>query len=365
MDKNQISQHMTFLKNLKRWFDDFSGVDKHYEAHKIWARWIITHLSLSNQNSKFRPHPFIPAKTDDDMQIIVELIAKGTEPTRAITHCKALHNQVSIHLEKHEFNMESLYKATVQCEYDMDMVTLTVGVHSFSISIEIYEKLEKMYLSTMRSTGMILSCFKNQHIWYMYGLYHMLDGKSLQWAVPKHVFRFINSDLGCNTELFASPLNVYFKRFYSLFDIDRRFGSRGSFFEAPDSDFEEGCFQLNPPFIDILFTEISKRILRYLKIADKDDKKLTFIYIMPDWVDLEGYDLLAESQYCVKEITLEAGKHFYYQTEKYPPAIRVHFRTKIMFMSTDVEACSYRTQRKLISLFGDRYSNSSLDAGAI
>lgn len=329
------------IYQLKKWFVDFSGLDK-YEAYKIWARWIITHMSLHQQTNMFVPS----MNTDNDLQIVVELVSKGCSRRRAQFHSLALAQRaraISNHFDRKVFVDpigSSIYSLSMNVTHRGSEVTIEPSQcqnrFSHTIPVTLWNRLKTMY--NYSQTARFQQRFMNQSIWMTLMLYSLLDGKSLQWAVPKSVFKYIQREFNCNTELFASPLNAYFKKYYSLFKIDRQFGSLGNFFAAPSGNFLEGCYQINPPFIDVLFSETSSRILDYLDTADKNGKDLTFIYIMPDWDKLGGFELLRTSKYCVKIKKIPAGDHFYKQAPR-DRYIRVHFNTNVLILSTNMEIC--------------------------
>jgi hypothetical protein len=199
------------------------------------------------------------------------------------------------------------------------------------IPTSVYNRMSRNYKG--------LSKYKNSYVWLCSAVYSILDGKGLQWAVPPTVMNLLQSHLCCYTELFASPLNAYNKHYYSLYPLDKVFGSKGNFFTAPDSDFIEGVYQVNPPFIDQLFTKTSERILELLDHADATNRELTFIYVMPEWRNFVTYDMIAESRFCVKRIFLKSNHHCYYQysTGSYIPA---RFGSYMFFLSTNSMICN-------------------------
>ena len=172
------------------------------------------------------------------------------------------------------------------------------------------------------------------HIWYTYNLYTLLDCISLQWAVPKKLLKFLNSEYGCDTELFASPINAYYRNYYSLFSSDEVFCSSGNFFAASDENFLFGCFHVNPPFINEIFVETVKKIMKYLEIAEKNGNKLTFFVVLPDWKDCSSLEGLLSSKWTLKTIFLDADSHNYFQ-HNYNNYVDVHFNTYFIALSTD------------------------------
>jgi len=345
---NAVVELFIDIHRLKKWFIDFSRLKK-YEAYKIWARWLITHMSIQKQQNIFFPTIGI----ENDLQILLELTNKGSSKQHAICHYHAFIEQIHVIVKKYDRlrilndNVNDLYSIKLNIIKSNDAVKLCYNRFNFTLPMYIYDKLVDRYNYNNQHD---MRCYMNHAIWQMYALYYLLDGKSLQWAVPVSVLKYLNKEFGCMTEIFASPINAYYNRYYSLYDVDKKFGSKGSFFDAPDSDFVTGCYQVNPPFIDIVFTETSAKILRYLDIADASGYKLTFIYIMPNWDNLSGFNILSESKYCVRVIRLNAGEHYYYQTIN-NSYIRVHFATNILILSTYADICPDYKSKKIANCF--------------
>uniref|UniRef100_A0A6C0J4Z4 PCIF1 WW domain-containing protein n=1 Tax=viral metagenome TaxID=1070528 RepID=A0A6C0J4Z4_9ZZZZ len=339
---NELVKHLNRISQLKLTFHRISKLHYESESMKIWARWIITHRGLFTSSQK---SILLPDDEVYDTQLIQELIDKGCPHN----HAKYLHKW----LWEQTISINKNYQMTAEVEYGgirgIEPVMLTpcynnryclkCGNINTYIKISAYDKLamslkNNSYLSNINDINDI-----NGYIWLTNVLYTMLDGKGLQWAVPQQLMLFLKQQLNCTTELFASPINHYYDKYYSLFEMDRIYGSKGNFFTAKDNDFKEGCFQINPPFIDSLFTKTSLKILNLLKIANNNRKKLTFVYIMPIWKDFPTYTMVTDSHFCVKSITLSADKHSYYEysTHKY---IRARFNTAVIFLSTDDKICN-------------------------
>jgi hypothetical protein len=107
-------------------------------------------------------------------------------------------------------------------------------------------------------------------------------------------------------ELFGSPVNRNLDLFCSLYpDIEKHWGSIGSFFCLPDEYFEKyRYFVSNPPYSNTLMTESSQKIVEVLDRINN----CCFIVSIPDWrpeagleegkysdVSYQPYDILKES----------------------------------------------------------------------
>jgi hypothetical protein len=53
------------------------------------------------------------------------------------------------------------------------------------------------------------------------------------------------------TEMFASPINHFYDKFYSLFKIDENFGGIGN--SLTQDFYPPGSYESNPPFHEVIF----------------------------------------------------------------------------------------------------------------
>lgn len=331
----ELVRYIEDILTLRKDFINKCEIDEAAEIMKIWARWIITHRSLFQQQSFFLPDDGVY-----DLQLIKEITDKGCSQEHGIDVHGWLWQQTNL--------INSRYQITAEVErggiHGTEPITATIKVgqtilecKSLSVAInnQLYDKMRSQYLRTLPCDALgETPGAADPYIWTTLILYGMLDGKGLQWAVPPAFLQFIKQHMECNTEIFASPINHYYDNYYSLFQLDKVFGARGNFFTAPDTAFSSGCFQVNPPFIDSLFTKTTYRILGLLEAAERVGNKLSFIYIMPRWSDFFTLSAVTDSRFCVKNITLYADKHYYYEygTASY---IRAKFNTVIIILSTN------------------------------
>ena len=324
----------SYIRNIINLRGDFGKISKVYrqsEALKIWARWIITHRSLCKQSNLI-----LPDDETFDTQLIVELQEKGCNYDHAlylqeflINECRKINKNYNRTATVENGGLHGT--ETINTSLSGRNITMECNSYKEILPISVYNKMSRNYRYLPDS--------KNSYIWLCAAVYGILGCKGLQWAVPSRVLDILRDNLNCNTELFASPINNYYNNYYSLFESDRAFGSKGSFFSAPDSDFVKGCYQINPPFIDPIFTKTTEKILHYLSVAEEHQEELTFIYIMPEWKDFTTYNMVSESRFCVKTITLKSNHHRYFQycTAGYIPA---RFNSYIIFLSTNTKICS-------------------------
>lgn len=175
-------------------------------------------------------------------------------------------------------------------------------------------------------------------VWKLLNNYMLLDGLSYQWSLPPETFKLLSNKCDLKAELFASPLNHHVKNYYSLFEIDKEFGSSGDFFHSTYNDFSKGGFyEANPPFIESIFVRASHLILNYLEIArnntNKDNAGLMFMWIMPDWLDSYAYKRLRNSRFFRTELVFKKGLHKYWEYRK-NRLIQANFNTYVLILSS-------------------------------
>ncbi|KAL9651821.1 hypothetical protein ABK040_000169 [Willaertia magna] len=225
-------------------------------------------------------------------------------------------------------------------EVDLNLLGINDNNNSYScyINSSHYEKLKKQFnlrLSLISSSNLqqleqiFLKPKVNDICLFDYFLFCMLirysamfgiserkfEGAGLHAACPVEVFEVLNENLEVQMESFASPLNCYFGQFCSAFgDIDFWFGSIGSFFECYPL---KGSFEANPPFseelMQFMVSHMEYLLDRSSSISIKtcESQPLTFVIVVPNWMDADSLQSLCKSPYLTKEIVLGAQDHCY------------------------------------------------------
>lgn len=142
--------------------------------------------------------------------------------------------------------------------------------------------------------------------------YETLSGSSdgYQMAFPASGFRLLRQLVSVDCECFASPLNCTLKRFCSVaYDTDKFFGSEGNFFL---SNYQEGSFEANPPFVEEVMERMVDHMHHLLQYATGP---MSFAIIVPGWNDAVSYTKMVASQFARPwpgfYLTLEKGRHNY------------------------------------------------------
>lgn len=96
------------------------------------------------------------------------------------------------------------------------------------------------------------------------------------------------------TECFASPLNHKFPNYFSMFDHDKAFGSKGNFFNFVNENsgkLPSGSYEINPPWINVVFERIADILLASM------ENDIIAVIVAPNWGDakfVEQFDALLE-----------------------------------------------------------------------
>ena len=177
-----------------------------------------------------------------------------------------------------------------------------------------------------------------QQLWLVLALYTLLYPRTCcyQAALPPAVLDVLQSaPLQVEGELFASPFNHYLYEYYSMFPYDRAYGSRGSFLEAQENEFERGSYVANPPYVASILDMTSDRILRYLRDADHARRNLTFVLLFPAaYAKLDALN----NKFLVLRMRLPAEQHYYVEyllEEDTPRSTPATVDSELFILSTD------------------------------
>jgi hypothetical protein len=152
----------------------------------------------------------------------------------------------------------------------------------------------------------------DQHLNFLSELYDFMKGFNNHLSTPPPL---INNDW---IELFGTPVNTK-NKYCSPFKIEKDyFGSYGSFFDFNISD---GTYIANPPFDEEIIERMAQRLIEQLS----SNEKIDIIVIIPNWNDLNGYDLLVESKYLNSDrIIPKHFKFFNYYDNSFHPVVDCH-----------------------------------------
>eukprot|EP01029_Cantina_marsupialis_P026633 TRINITY_DN7208_c0_g1_i3.p1 TRINITY_DN7208_c0_g1~~TRINITY_DN7208_c0_g1_i3.p1 ORF type:complete len:587 (-),score=194.33 TRINITY_DN7208_c0_g1_i3:810-2570(-) len=173
-----------------------------------------------------------------------------------------------------------------------------------------------------------------------------------QAAAPEKVFEIMHKHMKCAHEGFASPFNCFFHSFNSAFyDIDRFFGSQGSFFDFLPST---GSFEVGPPYTEEVMDRTALHvdaILDHFKNSEEEEEQpLSFIVFVPEWIDPPAQFLLTmqKSEYLRWDYVAPARRHVFIDGLQHQPRntnqkrfYRVPHGTHIFVLQNDAGAMTY------------------------
>jgi hypothetical protein len=146
--------------------------------------------------------------------------------------------------------------------------------------------------------------------------------KSQQWAMPSTLFNVLYNNYNVRFEGFASPINNYFgdyknAEYCSMFDIDKSFGSIGSFFDMdmenpiPSVKLDSVGWIVHPPYVLDIMMKSFQKVCDGLANALLKGIDMFVVFIMPYLVDSEVYRAIKRTHYNYTEIVMTRHTHFY------------------------------------------------------
>jgi hypothetical protein len=345
-----MSNYYQDLRTFKHFFVHLCHPIKRYEANKIWGQWLIR--SLSSVQHAYLP---LPPEESCDQILRDHMVEKGADLPWATSVVNTLQNELhrlgELYLHaKLAQHTPGQYPLNSEVGYETYTQRHTYHVYYYGqmyirFDDRTYRQLSQRYIGPPE--------YRHFLFFEMGFNYHILDGHSFQWAVPPKVLSHLRKYNNLQYELFASPLNVQMKCYYSLFYVDRYFGSLGNFFYSSPATYDDGLYEINPPFIEKLFIDSSTRLLTLLEQRQAAHRALVFLYVMPDWTDSEGYTQLRQCPYFHEEIILPTDRHFYYNAMQ-NRMVRVNFDTHLLIVGTTAglaQDWSQLTRNKVIEHF--------------
>jgi len=176
--------------------------------------------------------------------------------------------------QKRHNKVMDFYKFNISIKYHIKDKRLQNILNNILLPINIYEKLANKYNGNINEI--------DNYIWAIIYRYQLLGSNNHQLAVLPNIMKKLNNDYNLNFEFFASSINSTFNNYCSIYyDVEKYFGSFGSFFEIIPL---KGTFGFNPPYQTDIIVNGLNRLLDFL---DNTKDELTFIITIPIW-DNEG-----------------------------------------------------------------------------
>jgi len=191
---------------------------------------------------------------------------------------KTNYNISRIHYMNIKTNTE-FYKLNITIDYIIKDKRLLNILNNIIIPIQIYNRLELKYTGPKNKL--------DEYLWAILYRYQLLGSNNHQLAVLPNIMHQMKTDYNLDFECFASTINSMATNYCSIYyDLERHFGSVGSFFNITPL---KGTFGFNPPYQKDIITLGCIRLLELLK----DNNDLSFIITIPIW-DTKGRKIMRE-----------------------------------------------------------------------
>ena len=175
------------------------------------------------------------------------------------------------------------YKYSIKINFEIKDKRLSNILDNLLIPVDECHKLMKNYSGKNQ--------YADDYIWIILFRYQLLGSNNHQLGVKPDIMKKMNENYNLNYECFASSINCTFEHYCSIyFDIERYFGSFGSFFNLIPI---KGTFGLNPPYQKEIIEMALSKALGHLEDSFKNENELTFIITIPIW-DNEGKQKMKE-----------------------------------------------------------------------
>lgn len=248
----------------------------------IFSRWYFS----QHMHGKCTKDPVIPQDPDqyqtiiDDINYMYGKINTNKELIKKLLYrldlknkCNDALQQLNKFIKQKKYNKPYKIQRKLKNQVFLRLLTKEKSYKSIPIAKQVYLKLKIAYDRAEEqkySIDTLVWCFANRYL--------ALNIYNLQLAIPPGLYNKLYETLGINFELFASSINNTYHQYCSLFyDIEKYFGSRGSFFSIK---LTSGFYAFNPPFDELIMSSAVSRILAYLKNSKEG---LGFFITIPVW----------------------------------------------------------------------------------
>lgn len=134
-----------------------------------------------------------------------------------------------------------------------------------------------------------------------YTTFIKMTSSGMQLAVEPELYDVLRKDYDVTLEGFGSPINHFLDKFGSIFyDIDKHFGSVGSFFAT---EYITENATVNPPYQEEIIENSFDKIQRSLE----KNPNLVIFWTVPVWEDAAGLMKANESEFLIKRYLLDTN----------------------------------------------------------
>ena len=331
-----------------------------------FQRWGFSQRALSVASAD----PLLPSNAAVDDALVQELVREGVEEAAALRVAEELATEVrkqgeALGAMRLEYKDRQYAPGSIRVLGEGTASSLRVQmvegervVYEIPINAQHWAKLQRLYLlhsppasSSLCSPASLSTDDVFLHrAFALLARYDTIGGAGYQAAMPEPAFAYLQQQFALTTECFASPLNCCLERYHSAFeDTDGWFGSRGSFFGLRA---DEGCYESNPPFLELNLATNAVHVLGLLHRAQEAQRALMFVVVWPGWDDTPGYAMLMASAMMRRLLVLGKGAHTYKEGYQHRSAVayrRSEAKSFVFFMQTDAAAANWPVTEEKVS----------------
>lgn len=234
------------------------------------------------------------------------------------------YNKINIEIKEEEYVIYRITEAINSIEFN---------IIEYKLHIDVVNKLKKNFIKGTDGTDGAdgADWTADNLIICLIIRYNTLESYNQQLAVYPDFYNLIQKKYNIQTELFASSLNFSFPKYCSLYyDLEKYFGSQGTFDEYKFVEGKEDFYVANPPFDETIMTNMSIKLITNLR---KAQKSLNFFITIPVWDEDNKYgkymalDLLKQSPYIsfITKLEKKHSKFFDYYENRYIYPCKMYF----------------------------------------
>ena len=299
--------------------DELNSFEIMCKIDKQMSSWYFN-MNYQGKIDKFFPTDYAALKNEIDIYLVNRLACTTIpreEHVFVSQRTEDLFNKIRNELDTWNKSDE---KVKINMQRDMYTTTLKCNFTPFKIKNHIYDRLHNR-------------CQDNKYIIIIYLRYIKFFFHNTHLAIPPDILDF----MGCDVELFGHPGNTHSTtRYCSPFnDIDRYFGSLGSFFDYQIEPNQ--VYFANPPFTEVLMDDMAKKIIK----SCEEDENVTYFLSIPIWdnstrrnmdlieefdMEYKSYNYLRQSKHFIgtKILTHEQSIFFCYEANKFRFPVSVY-----------------------------------------
>jgi hypothetical protein len=157
------------------------------------------------------------------------------------------------------------------------------------------------------------------------------NSRNLQGSLLPDIFDYLKTQ-NINYELFAAPQFSHLDNYFSVFEIDKKFNSNGSFFDFDENSLKNKSFfaEAAPPNSIKIINQTINKLINIINIVNE----YLLILFLPDWNDINGYHKLNKygKYYIIPKYTQIYKSNNLYEESVYttiPTSSRIYILTNI------------------------------------